>query len=75
MRTADDFSDENRRPGDDQERLAYIKTWDAMLTDCEKGKAEHPIFIALRSTLAKHSLPVEWLHDLLHAFAMDCRPG
>jgi squalene synthase HpnC len=72
MRTADDFSDENRRAGDDQERLSYIQTWDAMLTDCEKGKADHPIFIALRSTLARHDLPAVWLHDLLHAFSMDC---
>ncbi len=72
MRTADDFSDENRRAGDEQERLAYIKTWDVMLSDCEKGKAAHPVFIALRATLSKHSLPAQWLHDLLHAFAMDC---
>ena len=72
MRTADDFSDEDRRAGDDPERLAYIQTWDAMLSDCEKGKADHPVFIALRRTLAEHPLPAGWLHDLLHAFAMDC---
>jgi len=72
MRTADDFSDEGRHPGDEEERLAYIKTWDAMLSDCENGKAKHPIFIALRATLAKHPLPAPWLHDLLRAFAMDC---
>jgi len=72
MRTADDFSDENRRPGDEQERLAYVKSWDAMLTDCERGTAAHPVFIALRATLDRHPLPVQWLHDLLHAFAMDC---
>src|SRR5258708_4501612 len=72
MRTADDFSDEGRRPGDEEGRLAYIQTWEAMLTECEKGKAEQPIFIALRATLAKHPLPAQWLHDLLRAFAMDC---
>ncbi len=72
MRTADDFSDEDRRAGDEQERLAYIKTWDTMLSDCEKGKAEHPIFIALRSTLARYKLPAQWLHELLKAFSMDC---
>ncbi len=72
MRTADDFSDENRQAGDDQKRLAYIKTWDAMLLDCEKGNAKHPIFIALRATLARYFLPAQWLHDLLRAFAMDC---
>ncbi len=72
MRTADDFSDENRRPGDEQERLGYLRTWDAMLTDCEQGHAEHPIFIALRDTLKQHRLPALWLHDLLKAFMMDC---
>jgi squalene synthase HpnC len=72
MRTADDFADENRRRDDEQERLAWIRAWDEMLTDCEKGKAEHPIFIALRSTLMQYQLPAQWLHDLLHAFSMDC---
>jgi len=71
MRTADDFSDEDRRPGDEAERLAWLDSWEAMLWDCEKGNARHPVFIALRSTLRRHSLPAQWLHDLLHAFKMD----
>src|SRR5439155_24187886 len=53
MRTADDFSDENRRRGDEAERMAWLDTWDRMLSDCEP---EHPIFIALRSTLFTHHL-------------------
>jgi squalene synthase HpnC len=72
MRTADDFSDENRGGDDAQERLAWIQSWDEMLTDSESGKAGHPIFIALRATLARYELPAQWLHDLLHAFSMDC---
>jgi phytoene synthase len=71
MRTADDFSDEDRKAGDEAERMAWLNTWEAMLSDCEKGKAEHPIFVALRATLARHSLPVQWLRDLLRAFKMD----
>jgi squalene synthase HpnC len=71
MRTADDFSDENRRPGDEPERLAYLASWERMLSDCERGQAAHPIFIALRRTLETHRLPVEWLRDLLHAFKLD----
>ena len=71
MRTADDFSDEDRKPGDERERMAFLGTWEAMLADCENGRAEHPIFIALRATLARHGLPVQWLRDLLHAFQMD----
>jgi squalene synthase HpnC len=72
MRTADDFSDENRQPGDDQERLSYLQSWDQLLTECEQGQPRHPVFIALRDTLDRHALPVEWLRDLLHAFKMDC---
>src|SRR5947207_15757061 len=57
MRTADDFSDEQRQPGDDQERLTYLNTWDRMLSACEpacrqagQAKPRHPIFVALRVT-------------------------
>jgi len=71
MRTADDFSDEQRRPGDEAERSAYLASWDQMLDACEKGQAQHPIFIALRETLRRYRLPVQWLHDLLTAFKMD----
>lgn len=72
MRTADDFSDENRRPGDEGERLAWLKSWGRLLDDAQRGQAQHPIFIAVRRTLDQYRLPVQWLKDLLHAFAMDC---
>ena len=72
MRTADDFSDEERRSGDEQERLAYLNTWEAMLSDCERGQASHPIFIALGVTIHQYKLPVQWLRDLLAAFKLDC---
>ncbi len=71
MRTADDFADENRAPGDEAQRLAYLDTWKTFLADCEKGRARHPIFIALKSTLEKYQLPTEWLRNLLSAFTMD----
>lgn len=72
MRTADDFSDEDRKAGDGQERLAYLNAWDEMLAECEIGRTQHPIFIALRVTLERYQLPVQWLRDLLTAFKMDC---
>jgi squalene synthase HpnC len=79
MRTADDFSDENRRPGDDQVRLMWLNAWDEMLSDCEAGRQPagsvagwHPIFIALKVTMDKYQLPAQWLRDLLTAFKMDC---
>jgi phytoene synthase len=71
MRTADDFSDEDRQAGDETERMAWLESWEAMLSECEQGIAAHPIFVALRSTLERHRLPAQWLHDLLHAFKMD----
>jgi squalene synthase HpnC len=71
MRTADDFSDENRTSGDEAERMDWLNQWEAMLSDCEAGKAAHPVFIALRGTLRRYDLPAHWLHDLLHAFKMD----
>lgn len=71
MRTADDFSDENRRAGDEAERLAWMSSWSQMLDDCLRGNARHPIFIALRRTLETYRLPAQWLKDLLHAFTMD----
>src|SRR4051812_13378322 len=39
MRTADDFSDEDRRPQDELERLAWMKSWQTMLDDCAQGHA------------------------------------
>jgi squalene synthase HpnC len=71
MRTADDFADENRKAGDEAERLAHLDAWGRLLSDCERGQANHPVFIALRRTLDEHRLPVQWLRDLLHAFTMD----
>jgi len=68
MRTADDFSDEDRKAGDEAERMAWLNSWEAMLLD---PQPKHPIFIALQATLKQHPLPVEWLTDLLHAFKMD----
>ena len=68
MRTADDFSDEDRKAGDEAERMAWLDSWEAMLLDPDP---RHPVFIALQSTLKRHPLPIEWLRDLLHAFKMD----
>jgi len=68
MRTADDFSDEDRKAGDETERMAWLDSWEAMLLD---PRPKHPVFIALQSTLRRHPLPVEWLRDLVHAFKMD----
>lgn len=71
MRTADDFSDEDRKPGDEPERMSWLKTWNRLLDEMLSGEPTHPIFIALKSTVTRHQLPVQWLKELLHAFEMD----
>lgn len=71
MRTADDFADERRSPGDEAERLAWMAAWSGWLDDCLDGRARHPIFVALRATLHRRALPPEWLRDLLSAFTQD----
>lgn len=71
MRTADDFADENRANGDEAERLAYLESWDELLTQMVSSTPQHPIFIALKKTVADYHLPIEWLRDLLTAFKLD----
>ena len=71
MRTADDFSDEDRQAGDEARRMGWLNRWEEMLTDCEGGKATHPIFLALGAVLRRYDLPARCLHDLLQAFKMD----
>lgn len=85
-RSADDFADENypSRKGfpdeetwrqeiisQENERLEKLKQWEQWLQECSRGKAEHPIFIALENTLQELRLPVQLLSDLLTAFKMD----
>ncbi len=68
-RIADDFADESAVSAD--KRLANLQQWDDMLTQCYQGEASHPVFIALRETIARQSIPIEPLRDLLTAFKRD----
>jgi phytoene synthase len=67
-RTADDFADEAQFEG---ERLERLSAWEAMLEDCFRGRAEHPVFVALREAVARHHLPADPFRDLLRAFRLD----
>lgn len=67
-RTADDFADEAAFAGERLERLA---AWEVMLEDCFRGRAEHPVFIALREAVLRHDLPPDPFRDLLRAFRLD----
>ncbi len=68
-RAADDMADE----GDDDvgKRLKQLDAWEVLLERCEKGKVDHPVFMALGDAIREYRLPVSCLHDLLTAFRMD----
>jgi phytoene synthase len=72
-RTADDFADE----GYDNpaltaaERLRQLDEWQAQLEACYRGKATHPVFIALAHTVNELQLEPSLLCDLLSAFKQD----
>ena len=68
-RIADDFADE----GDDAPsvRLRNIDGWQSNLDDAYRGKADQPVFIALRETAERTGVPKSLFADLLTAFRMD----
>lgn len=67
-RCADDFADAVAYAG---RRAEALDRWDAELRRCYHGDAEHPIFIALRETVARFEIPINPLADLLTAFRVD----
>ena len=68
-RAADDFADE---PGSTPaERLAQLDQWEQHLIDAYSGKADHPVFVALRDTVSTLEIPIEPLQRLVTAFKMD----
>jgi len=68
-RIADDFADE----GDDAPavRLRNLDLWQSNLDDAYRGKADQPVFIALRETAERTGVPKSLFADLLTAFRMD----
>jgi squalene synthase HpnC len=67
-RTADDFADEPRFEG---RRRAALDAWDALLEACYHRDLEHPVFLALRDTVRRFSIPIGPLKALLNAFRTD----
>jgi squalene synthase HpnC len=67
-RWSDDLGDEM---GDKQESLRLLGWWRGELHKMYGGEAVHPVFIALRETVARHSLPQEPFDDLITAFERD----
>ena len=67
-RWSDDLGDEM---GDKQESLRLLGWWRGELHKMYAGEVQHPVFIALRETVARHSLPQEPFDDLITAFERD----
>ncbi|MBV6434195.1 MAG: Hydroxysqualene synthase [Bryobacteraceae bacterium] len=67
-RWADDLGDEM---GDTEQSLRLLEWWREELEDMYAGKAAHPVFVALASTVKEHELPIVPFSDLITAFVQD----
>ena len=67
-RWADDLGDEMGSPAESLRLLAW---WRAQLAAMYAGEAVHPVFVALRGTVARHAIPQEPFADLIRAFEQD----
>ena len=67
-RWADDLGDEM---GDTAESLRLLAWWRAGLQAMYAGQAAHPVFIALRGTVERYSIPQQPFEDLIRAFEQD----
>ncbi len=71
-RWSDDLGDEI---GDRDESLRLLDWWSGELDAMYAGRATHPVFVALRETVARHSIPRGPFADLIAAFIQDQRVG
>lgn len=69
-RWADDLGDEI---GDPAESLKLLRWWRLELEAMYRGDAAHPVFIALKDTVARHEIPMEPFDRLIRAFEQDQR--
>ncbi len=67
-RWADDLADEM---GDPAQSLRLLDWWEEQLDECYAGRARHPVFVALRDTIAEFAIPAQPFRDLLTAFRQD----
>jgi squalene synthase HpnC len=67
-RWADDLGDEI---GDTRESLRLLAWWRAELDAMYAGRSTHPVFVALMTTVRKHTIPREPFADLVQAFVQD----
>lgn len=67
-RWADDLGDEI---GDTAKSLELLNWWRGELEACYAGQLRHPVFVALKPTIDKFSIPRQPFLDLISAFEQD----
>src|SRR5579884_815296 len=67
-RWADDLGDEM---GDPRRSLELLAWWRAELDAMYRGRAAHPVYVALWPTAQKYGLPHQLFADLIQAFVQD----
>jgi squalene synthase HpnC len=67
-RWSDDLGDEF---GDPQRSLELLAWWRDELDAMYEGRAGHPVFVALKTSVEKHAIPKEPFADLIRAFVQD----
>jgi squalene synthase HpnC len=67
-RVADDFADEDQYEG---RRARELDLWEQQLHDAYRGKAEHPVYVALADTVDRFALPITEFTELLSGFRTD----
>jgi squalene synthase HpnC len=67
-RWSDDLADE---VGDAARSLDLLDWWQTQLDDCYRGRAVHPVFVALLETIEQFEIPPDPFRNLLIAFRQD----
>ncbi|MGE0399031.1 MAG: squalene synthase HpnC [Kofleriaceae bacterium] len=67
-RVADDFADEQTYEG---RRARELDRWEEQLHDAYRGRADHPVFVALADTVNKFALPITEFIEMLSGFRTD----
>jgi squalene synthase HpnC len=67
-RWSDDLADQLE---DANDSLFLLQWWREELSRCFESQSSHPVFVALKNTITRHSLPREPFEHLLDAFVQD----
>ncbi|MGQ0627271.1 MAG: squalene synthase HpnC [Phycisphaerales bacterium] len=71
-RWADDLGDETGSTPEARARsIELLEWWRAETRACFEGRASHPVFVALRTAIDRHGLPISPFTDLIDAFVQD----